>query len=396
MKVLFVAIISMTLLFSTFTLTESFAAKPSQSDGVYLINSNDQGLKNMFGVRHNFDVGFTTFLNDRQAAALERAGLELEQVPKYELAAPPGACTPWPSCKDGGDDGGDSGSDSRTATPSTQIPWGIDTIYKNSGVTPSGGSGVTVAVLDTGVNRDHLDLSQRVVDCKDFTKGPNAKNTCKDDNGHGTHVAGTILADGGSDGLGIYGVAPEASLMALKVCAATCWTDDIAAAINYAGANGANIVSMSLGGDSQSTLITNAIAANPNILYVAAAGNDGPAIGSIDYPGANVNTVAVAAVDSTISVASFSSRGINDGDGIIEEREVELAAPGVSIESTWNNGAYNTISGTSMATPHVSGLAAKVWTGDAAGTRTLLQSLAVDIDAVGDDPASGFGLPQSP
>lgn len=395
MKPLFVAIISMTLLFSTFTLTESFAAKPSQSDWVYLIKSNDQGLKNMFGVRHNFDVGFTTFLNEPQAAALERAGLGIEKVPLYDISKPPGGCDPWPDCKNGGDDGG--GSDAtRTTVPTTQIPWGIDKIYRDAQVIPSGGDGIKVAVLDTGVNTDHFDLKNRIVDCKDFTKGPNTKNSCKDDNGHGTHVAGTILADGGSDGLGIYGVAPGAGLMAYKVCASSCWSDDIAKAIDTAGNNGANIISMSLGGDSQSSLIRDAINRNSHVLIIAAAGNDGPADGSIDYPGANANVVAVGAIDSEISVPDWSSRGINNGDYVISEREVEFGAPGVSVYSTWNDGTYNTISGTSMATPHVSGLAAKVWQGTAQDTRVYLNGLASDIWTAGDDTATGFGLPQVP
>ena len=395
MKSLFVVIISMTLLFSTFTLTESFAAKPSQSDWVYLIKSNDQGLKNMFGVRHNFDVGFTTFLNERQAAALERAGLGIEKVPLYDISKPPSGCDPWPDCKNGGGD--DGGSDTtRTVVPTTQIPWGIDKIYRDTQTIPSGGDGIKVAVLDTGVNKDHLDLKNRIVDCKDFTKGPNVKNTCQDDNGHGTHVAGTILADGGSDGLGIYGVAPGASLMAYKVCASSCWTDDIAKAIDTAGSKGANIISMSLGGDSESSLIRDAINRNSHVLIIAAAGNDGPANGSIDYPGANANVVAVGAIDSGISVPDWSSRGINNGDYVISEREVEFGAPGVSVYSTWNDGTYNTISGTSMATPHVSGLAAKVWQGTAQDTRTYLNGLASDIWTAGDDTATGFGLPQIP
>lgn len=395
MKSLFVAILSLTLLFSTFTLTESFAAKPNQSDWVYLIKSHDQGLKNMFGVRHNFDVGFTTFLNEHQAAAFERAGLGIEKIPLYDITKPPSGCEPWPECKNG--DGGDGGSvddSTRTTPPTKQIPWGISTLYKNTGEIPSGGDGIKVAVLDTGVNKEHFDLKNRIIDCKDFTKGPNVKNSCQDDNGHGTHVAGTILADAGSDGEGIYGVAPGASLMAYKVCASTCWTDDIAKAIDTAGSNGAHIISMSLGGDSQSSLIRDAIDRNPDVLFIAAAGNDGPADGSIDYPGANANVIAVGAIDSGISVPNWSSRGINNGDYFIVEREVELGAPGVSVYSTWNDGTYNTISGTSMATPHVSGLAAKVWQGTAQDTRTFLNDHASDIWTPGDDTATGFGLPQ--
>jgi subtilisin len=186
--------------------------------------------------------------------------------------------------------------------------------------------------------------------------------------------------------------------MAYKVCgdSGICYTDDIAAAIDYAASHGAEIVSMSLGGDTQSSYIKDAIDRNPGVLYVAAAGNDGPADGSIDYPGAYVKVIAVGAIDTNEGVPSWSSRGINDGDYTIEEREVEFGAPGVDIYSTWNDGCYNTISGTSMATPHVSGLAAKLWQGSASATRDYLQSVAVDIWYNGDDTATGFGLPVSP
>lgn len=396
MKTLLTVIVSLTLLLGTFTLTNAYAAQPNaDSDWVYLIKNHNQGLKNVFGVRHNFDVGFTTILNENQVPGLERGGLEIEKVPLYQITKPPGACDPWPKCKSGGgDDGGDT---TRQFTPSDQTPWGIEKIYNNIAITStSGGNGVNVALLDTGVNKDHLDLKSRITDCKDFTKGPMIKNTCKDGNGHGTHTAGTILADGGFDNLGIYGVAPDANLMAYKVCSSGCWTDDIAAAIDFAGNNGANIISMSLGGDSQSSLISAAIARNPHVLIVAAAGNDGPADGSIDYPGANSNVVAVGAIDVNVSVPIWSSRGVNDGDGTIEEREVEFGAPGVAVESTWNDGSYNTISGTSMATPHVSGLAAKFWQGNADNTRIFLQNLASDIWTAGEDTATGLGLPQVP
>jgi len=376
---------------------------------VYLVKSHKSDLKAKHGVRHNFDVGFTTKLNANEVKNLQRQGVEVESVPLYHITKPPGACSPWPACKDGGGD--DGGSDTaRLGTPSDQTPWGIEKVYNNPTITStSGGLGIDVAVLDTGVDKNHPDLKNRVVQCKDFTKGRKIQNKCDDSIGHGTHVAGTIAADSGADGLGIFGVASQANIFAYKVCGDSgCWTDDIAAAIDYAGSHGAEIVSMSLGGDSQSTLIRNAINRNLHLLFVAAAGNDGPSLGSIDYPGANVNVMAAGAIDSTEAVADFSSRGINDGDFVIEEREVEVGAPGVNVESTcagsfdgaWFDkdgtvNGYCIISGTSMATPHVSGLAAKSWQGNAADTRTYLQERAKlhDLDATGDDPASGFGLP---
>jgi len=172
----------------------------------------------------------------------------------------------------------------------------------------------------------------------------------------------------------------------------------MAAGIRYAAGNGANIISMSIGGDSPDSQILSAVdyAVGKDVLVVAAAGNDGPEDGSIDYPGAYVKVIAAGAIDSSENVPSWSSRGVNDGDSIIEEREVEFGTPGVSVESTYKDGCYTLMSGTSMATPHVSGLAAKLWQGSASDTRSYLQSIARDIWAAGDDTATGLGLPVAP
>ena len=237
-----------------------------------------------------------------------------------------------------GCDGG-GGDTTRTVFPDNQIPWGIKAIYNDPTLTAaSGGANVDVAVLDTGIFKDHLDLSSRVAQCVDFSGRKLNEKRCDDRNGHGTHTAGSVLADSGSDGKGIYGVAPQANLLAYKVCgnSGLCFTDDIAAAIDYAGSHDAEIVSMSIGGDTESSLVRDAIARNPGLLFVAAAGNDGPSLGSIDYPGANANVIAVGAIDDTLTVVDFSSRGINNGDGEIDDKEVEFAAPrrhsGVNLE----------------------------------------------------------------
>ncbi len=375
-------------------LTLTAVAVAAQDSGRYLVRSHNGALKGWLGVNHEFPSGFTTELTSGQLRALDAMGVEVESVPLWHITAPPGACSPWPECS-----GSEGGSTSRSATPSDQTPWGIEKVYNDPAIAAtSGGAGVDVAVLDTGVNKNHLDLSRRVAQCKDFTKGTRVRASCSDDNGHGTHVAGTVLADGGADGLGVFGVAPEARLFAYKVCGGSgCWSDDIAAAIRMAADNGAEVISMSLGGDGESSLTRDAIqyAVDHGVLVVAAAGNDGPADGSIDYPGANPNVMAVGAIDSSEAVPSWSSRGINDGDYIVEAREVEVGAPGVAVESSWNDGTYRTISGTSMATPHVSGLAAKLWQGSAAATRTYLQNRALlhDLHTAGDDTATGFGLP---
>jgi subtilisin len=243
--------------------------------------------------------------------------------------------------------------------------------------------------------------------------------TCTDKNGHGTHVAGTVLANGGS-GSGIYGVAPQASLWSYKVLndRGSGYSDDIAAAIRYVADQSSGkkiVISMSLGSNTKDQLISDAVtyAYNKGVLIVAAAGNSGPNPDTIGYPGALKEVVSVAALENvqengTYRVADFSSRGNpnTDGDYVRNERDVEVSAPGRSILSTWNNGGYNTISGTSMATPHISGLAAKIWsenpTYTAAQVRSVLDTRAKNNDmkggsgaAIGDDYASGYGFPRT-
>ena len=306
------------------------------------------------------------------------------------------------------------------ARATDQKPWGIKAIYNSTNPVPSGGQGINIAVLDTGVNTGHLDLVNRVEQCKDFTTTSTfVNNSCTDRNGHGTHVAGTALADGGSDNSGVYGVAPQADLWAYKVLtdSGSGYSDDIAAAIRHAADQAAatgtkTIISMSLGSSSNNSLISSAVtyAYGKGVLIVAAAGNSGYSPGTIGYPGALVNAVAVAALENkqengTYRVANYSSRGVRStaGDYIIQQGDVELSAPGSDVYSTWYNGGYNTISGTSMATPHVSGLAAKIWAQNPTWThtqlRTELQRRAKLVDikggyhaATGDDIASGFGF----
>jgi subtilisin len=372
------AVLAFTTVCSVVALALPAMANPT---GRYYVRSTDASVREQHAARHLFAGGFSADLTDGEVKSLTARGIELEPMVIYTIEAKPEG-KPGPSVR---------------KTPTDQVPWGIEKLYGGS-VIPSGGAGVEVAMLDTGANVTHPDLKRRVTDCKDFT-GRTVKNSCADSNGHGTHTAGTVAADGGADGLGVYGMAPGANLMIYKVCGASfCWSDDIAAAIRAAADNGAEIISMSLGADTESSLERDAIAyaVSRGVLVVAAAGNDGPADGTIDYPGANPDVVAVGAIDASETVASWSSRGVNDGDYVVEAREVELGAPGVAVESTWNDGGYNVISGTSMATPHVAGLAAKAWQGSGAATRAYLQSLARDIHAAGDDTATGFGLPDLP
>jgi subtilisin len=407
------AVLSLAMGVSMFA-TGAIAKQPESQDSFRVLiqgtNSEKAKVKDHYGVRLDFGTeGFTTTVNGNQyQALLKNKNINISEVSEVtidyikEAAAKPG---------------GSTGSG-----PSDRTPWGIEAIYNNSTIqATSGGNGVTVAVLDTGVNINHKDLVGQAEQCKDFTQrtAPLVNNICNDKNGHGTHVAGSVLAHGGSDNNGIYGVAPEADLWAYKVLndRGSGYSDDIANAIRHAAdeatrTNTKVIISMSLGSSSKDSLIASAVdyAYGKGVLVVAAAGNDGPTANTIGYPGALPNVIAVAALENvqqngTYRVADFSSRGNpnTDGDYVIGERDVEISAPGRAIESTWSDGSYNTISGTSMATPHVSGLAAKIWAAntslDNVTLRQNLQANAKKYDilsgigaATGDDYASGFGF----
>lgn len=366
--------------------------------------------KSNYGARWDFgQKGFTTTVNAKQyQALLKNKNLKIDKVEEVKNS-------PVTAAKPG------SGA---ASAPADGTPWGIEAIYNDSSIqSTSGGNWVKVAVLDTGVNTAHADLAGQAEQCKDFTqrKSPLIDGSCGDKNGHGTHVAGTVLAHGGDNGQGVYGVAPDADLWAYKVLndRGSGYSDDIAGAIKHAADEAVRtgskvVISMSLGSSSKSTLIADAVdyAYSKGVLVVAAAGNDGPADNTIGYPGALVNAVAVAALENvqqngSYRVADFSSRGnpATDGDYLIQERDVELSAPGRAIESTWYDGSYSTISGTSMATPHVSGLAAKIWAQNPSMSHTQLRSelqnrakqndiLGGTGAAAGDDYASGFGFPR--
>jgi len=416
-------IISSVLLLTVFINAQSNIENTPES---YYIHSGSFLIKGLVEVRHDFGNVFSADLSKGQLRAIQVMGIKTEPVGIFTIVGVGDPCRNDKECDVGEycdktnavrgmgecaliDDGDGEEEEpapepTRECYPGDQIPWGIERVYGNSDITStSGGDGINVAVLDTGVMQSHLDLKDRIVACETtVTRFPPDRSNCEDGHGHGTHVAGTILADAGADEKGIYGVASEADLIAVKVCnrRGECYGDDIAAGIDYATTNNANIISMSLGGSSLDSQIKDAVdrAVEAGVLVIAAAGNSGPNLDTINYPGGFANVVSVAATDSNDEVPDFSSRGINADEFKEADRYLEVAAPGISILSTWNDGCYNTISGTSMATPHISGLAAKLWQGNAADTRTYLQSVAEDItqgqDAgEGYDPASGFGLP---
>ncbi len=212
----------------------------------------------------------------------------------------------------------------------------------------TGSTSTKIAIIDTGVDLSHPDLSAKILPGYDFVNGD---SVAQDDHGHGTHCAGIAAASTNNNTNGA-GVDWNARIMPIKVLnsAGSGYTSDIINGVNWAVANGANIISMSLGGTGSSaafqTAINNAWAAG--VVIVAAAGNAGNTVKN--YPGAYNNVVAVGSTDSADNKSSFSTYG----------SWVHVAAPGTSINSTRLGGGMTVMSGTSMATPIVAGLAGLV------------------------------------
>ena len=238
------------------------------------------------------------------------------------------------------------------ATATAQVlPWGVDKIDADLSSTLAGnGSGaitnVDAYVIDTGIDTSHPDLN--VVEFRSFIGGP--KTDC---NGHGSHVAGTIGAK--DDANGVVGVAPGIRLHAIKVlnCSGSGSWSSVINGINYVASTTTRpaVANMSLGG-SQNSAVDDAVkgAVSHGVFFAVAAGNDGgnACLHSPAAAGTAGGVATTAATDSTDHEASWSNYGSC----------VDLWAPGVSIYSTYKNGGYATLSGTSMATPHVAGGAA--------------------------------------
>jgi subtilisin family serine protease len=293
--------------------------------------------------------------------------------------------------------------------------WGVTRI--GAGTVHDGGNkgeGVKLVIIDSGINYNHPDLDGNYLGGYDFVQGDEDP---MDVYGHGTHVAGTACAEDNNNGdlfgpYGVVGVAPQCALYALRVLDDAGYGDasDLIAAMQWAVNNDIQVANLSLGwdlnpGDTVKAAFDSAEAAG--LVIVAAACNNGNPPGNGDnvcYPALYDSVIAVAATDVGDQRASFSSTG----------DQVELAAPGVSVFSTWNDGdsyanpqpvchteedmqaCYKYGSGTSMASPHVAGTAALMlaanpdWTNDQ--VRAQLQATAADLGDTGWDPLYGFGL----
>ncbi|MFI5682179.1 S8 family peptidase [Streptomyces cellulosae] len=264
------------------------------------------------------------------------------------------------------------------------------------------GKGVKVAVLDTGVDTTHPDLASLVTESKDFS----GTGSTDDRIGHGTHVAATVAGSGARSG-GLYrGVAPGAEILNAKVLddSGEGSASSVIAGLEWAAAQGAKVANLSLGqpdtpGDDPVETAVNALSRSTGMLTVAAAGNDGPGPGTLSSPGTAESALAVGAVDGRDRIARFSSTGPTADSAL----KPDITAPGVDIVSAKAAhgelgdpaaDGYVSMSGTSMATPHVAGAAAIVaqrhpdWTGERI-KQALTASAAPTADLTGYQQGTG-------
>lgn len=274
---------------------------------------------------------------------------------------------------------------------------------------------LTIAILDTGIKTGHPDLQQQLwtnpgeiaangidddgngyIDdlhgwhfYQIFAGGkatPFQNDDITDNNGHGTHAAG-IIAAAGNNNQGVAGIAWKARLMVLRILDnnAAGWESDVIRGLQYAVTNGARVINLSLGLAEPTPALADAVAwaETQGVVLVAAAGNGG---GALLYPAAYSTVLSVSASDQDDQRASFGAYGAR----------LDLLAPGVDILSTWNGLPYFRRSGTSMAAPHATGVAALLWSRTPSATprqiRSCLMLTATNLDLPGRDDQTGWGL----
>lgn len=319
------------------------------------------------------------------------------------------------------------------------------------------GNGVTIAILDTGINTGHVALRHLVdgdpadgelMAFRDFLGNAAGPNEAFDDDGHGTHVT-AILAARGTDnnqllgGIELRGAAPDALYVVGRICATTCDASLLPEAIGWAVQQGADVISLSLGGQFNLTDLSNAwaiqqaidAAIDSGVVVVSSAGNQGPGNDDVESPANIPGVIAVGAIDLNGAVASFSSRGsasanqciLDVDDGPIPlppglpslpqlpiipqvpnltgrcfpDQKPELVAPGVDIVSAWTDDSYVRASGTSQAAPFVTAAVALILEGrpnlvDRSDVEQLKRALVeaaqpVDGQALPHDVAAGYG-----
>lgn len=234
----------------------------------------------------------------------------------------------------------------KTPQPAGGIPWGVQQVKAPAAWSKTTGHRIRIGVIDTGVDFSHPDLRQSL------TRGINLLNRSTlphDDNGHGTHIAGTIAA--ANQPKGMIGVAPRSTISPVKAFDhnGSAYVSDIILGIDWCVRNRIHIINMSFGMKSRSKALLNAVANayHSGVIIVASSGNDSKRK-AIDYPARYSQTISVGATNRLRRIAPFSNRGSH----------IDIYAPGDRIVSAWLRGKYHEMSGTSMATSHVSGAVA--------------------------------------
>jgi subtilisin family serine protease len=293
------------------------------------INLDQEAIQSTYG--HALK-GFTAKLSEAQLEAL-KSDPRVKSIEQDQTLS----ITPYKG-KPGGGGGGN--------TDPQEVPYG--TIRVNGGTTTSSH---TAWVIDSGIDLDHPDLNVDVDRSVSFLTGSPSNLSPDDQNGHGTHVAGTIAAIDNT--IGTVGVAPGTTVVAVRVLdrRGSGSNSGVIAGVDYVAANGSNgdVANMSLGGG-VSTALDNAVisAAGTGVKFVLAAGNSSTNANNSSPARANGNNIyTISAMDINDNWASFSNYG---------NPPIDYCAPGVAVKSAWKNGGYNTISGTSMAAPHAAGV----------------------------------------
>lgn len=274
---------------------------------------------------------------------------------------------------------------------SQKLPWGVDKIDAEKVWSTTTADPIKVGIIDTGIDLLHPDLISNI---KGGYNTISPRKSATDGNGHGTHVAGIIAAL--NNNIGVVGVGPKVDLYAIKALdnSGSGYISDIIEGIDWAISKKIQVINMSFGSNTNVQSLHDAIirANQAGIVQIAAAGNNYG--GPVNYPAAYPEVIAVSATDSNNNIASFSCAG----------PEVCLAAPGLNIYSTYKSMSYKTLSGTSMASPHVVGVAALVLStpvkNDIDGNgkwspseiRQRLESTSTDLGDPGKDKVFGTGL----
>jgi serine protease len=284
-----------------------------------------------------------------------------------------------------------------TNDPYRSLQWNFDMIGVDAAWAWNKGAGITVAVIDTGVSEAGEDTPIHLVNGIDYVNG----GTPNDENGHGTHVAGTI-AQATDNGKGVAGIAPEATILAIRALDANGGGSmyNVAKAITSAVNSGADVINMSLGTSSSMSTVATAVAdaVARGVVVVAASGNEYRS--TVSYPAAYPGVIAVGAVGGDRAVAAYSNGGtaldvVAPGGNMALDANRDGYADGV-LQETFEGGSwgYNFFEGTSMASPHVAAVAALLLAegADPQGVEQILRDTATDIGTAGFDTRAGYGL----